>query len=131
MLKEAYEMGKTVQETRKLWEDRIDRWEKSGQSVQEFIKSEGVSDASFYQWRKRLKNKKKRKPEKPAPSFLQLTPENKQAITSQSSMHHYFQPFVETTCFDVVIDFRHRVRVPTDFNSDALVRLLNVLEVVK
>ena len=124
-------MGRTAQETRKLWEDRITRWEKSGKSVQDFIEIEGVSDCSFYQWRKRLKNDKKRKPKKPTASFIELKPENEQAITSQSLTHHYFQPFVETSCFDVVIDSKHTVRVPPDFNADALVRLLNVLEVVK
>lgn len=39
---------------RLVWEDRLDRYESSGQSVKEFCALEGVSVASLYQWRKRL-----------------------------------------------------------------------------
>ena len=37
------------------WRDRIKRWRGSGLSVREFCLREGVSEPSFYQWRKRLK----------------------------------------------------------------------------
>jgi hypothetical protein len=36
------------------WSDRIDRFENSGQSVVQFCIAEGVSQPSFYQWKKRL-----------------------------------------------------------------------------
>ncbi len=37
------------------WRDRIRRWHGSGLGVREFCLREGVSEPSFYQWRKRLK----------------------------------------------------------------------------
>ena len=36
------------------WSDRLERFESSGQSVTQFCVAEGVSQPSFYQWRKRL-----------------------------------------------------------------------------
>ena len=37
-----------------LWLDRLNRQSRSAETVAEFCKREGVSTASFYQWRRRL-----------------------------------------------------------------------------
>jgi len=39
---------------RQAWAERIDRFQKSNQSVAEFCLTEGVSQASLYQWRRKL-----------------------------------------------------------------------------
>jgi hypothetical protein len=36
------------------WSDRLDRFEDSGQTVTQFCVTEGVSQPSYYQWRKKL-----------------------------------------------------------------------------
>ena len=36
------------------WSDRFERFESSGQTVVQFCVAEGVSQPSFYQWRKKL-----------------------------------------------------------------------------
>ena len=36
------------------WTERLHRFEESQQTVAEFCKAEGVSEASFYQWKRRL-----------------------------------------------------------------------------
>jgi transposase-like protein len=36
------------------WTERLYRFEESHQTVAEFCQAEGVSEASFYQWRRRL-----------------------------------------------------------------------------
>jgi len=41
--------------TRRVWVDRIDRFEKTSQTVAQFCAAEGVSPASFYQWRRKLR----------------------------------------------------------------------------
>lgn len=41
--------------TRRAWGDRIDRFEQSSQTVAQFCAAEGVSTASFYQWRRKLR----------------------------------------------------------------------------
>lgn len=42
--------------TRQVWSDRIDRFEQAGQTVARFCAAEGVSQASFYQWRRKLRH---------------------------------------------------------------------------
>ena len=37
-----------------VWRDRLARYRKCTLTVKEFCRQEGVSDPSFYQWRKRL-----------------------------------------------------------------------------
>ena len=40
--------------TRKRWQQRLDRFRRSGLSIPAFCDREGVSAASFYSWRRRL-----------------------------------------------------------------------------
>ena len=46
-------IGKTVEERRTYWRERIAEQERSGISVQQFCKEKGVTEQSFYAWRKR------------------------------------------------------------------------------
>jgi transposase-like protein len=41
---------------RKAWVERIERFEHAGQTVADFCADEGVSPASFYQWRRRIRS---------------------------------------------------------------------------
>lgn len=41
--------------TRGVWGDRIERFEQTSQTVAQFCAAEGVSTASFYQWRRKLR----------------------------------------------------------------------------
>ena len=45
---------KPSQSTESVWRDRLARFRKCSLTVKEFCRQEGVSDPSFYQWRKRL-----------------------------------------------------------------------------
>lgn len=47
--------GKTVEERSAYWRERIAEHERSGLSVQQFCKERGVTEQSFYVWRKRLR----------------------------------------------------------------------------
>lgn len=38
------------------WQDRLDRFDRSGLTVSQFCQREGCSPASFYQWRRKLGN---------------------------------------------------------------------------
>ena len=39
---------------RERWRDRFRRWQRSGTSAAAFCRAEGVSETSFYAWRRRL-----------------------------------------------------------------------------
>lgn len=47
------------------WSERLERFAKSGQTVSEFCRAEGVSSPSFYKWRQRLASvgRKQKKPQ--------------------------------------------------------------------
>jgi transposase-like protein len=47
--------GKTVEERSAYWRGRIAEQERSGMSVQQFCKEKGITEQSFYVWRKRLR----------------------------------------------------------------------------
>ena len=36
------------------WTDRLERYQKSGQTVARFCQNEGIAEASFYHWKKKL-----------------------------------------------------------------------------
>ena len=42
-------------ETAKLWQERLRRFDRSQMTVTQFCRSEGVSQPSFYQWKKKLR----------------------------------------------------------------------------
>jgi len=67
------------------WRERIGRWRSSGWSVAEFCRREGISEPSFFAWRKRLadrhtKSLSSRRAKSPAgrqtksPRFVELPP---------------------------------------------------------
>lgn len=43
------------------WSDRMQRFEKSSQTVAEFCRAEGVSQPSFYHWKRRLRGGSRRR----------------------------------------------------------------------
>ncbi|MGB7346514.1 MAG: hypothetical protein WBD20_20000, partial [Pirellulaceae bacterium] len=45
---------------RRLWSERIDRFKSSSLSVAQFCAAEGCSQASFYQWRSKLRSEQPR-----------------------------------------------------------------------
>ena len=50
-------MGRTADMTvAEVWRERLRRQRRSGLSISEFCREEAVSPASFYRWRKRLKD---------------------------------------------------------------------------
>jgi hypothetical protein len=45
------------------WQTRLRRFRRSGQTVAEYCAAEGISTASFYQWRRRLAERRPPKPD--------------------------------------------------------------------
>jgi hypothetical protein len=44
----------TRAEVAERWRDRLNRWRRLGCSISEFCEREGISQPSFFQWRRRL-----------------------------------------------------------------------------
>ncbi|MDC0681556.1 IS66 family insertion sequence element accessory protein TnpA [Sorangium atrum] len=43
-----------MDESRRIWRERVARWHKSGQSARVFAEQEGVSAGTLYSWSRRL-----------------------------------------------------------------------------
>ena len=58
-----------------VWRERLDRFAGAGLSVKEFCAAEAVSEASFYQWRRKLagarRKRQRRKPRREAAFVFQ------------------------------------------------------------
>ena len=79
-------------ETCKLWQQRLLRCDASQMTVTQFCLSEGISQASFYKWKKRFQEpsvQPKPRPAKPEAQFipLQLTADSANDATVNSLQH--------------------------------------------
>ena len=93
-----------------FWLDLITRWKTSGQSVAAFCAARGVSQASFYAWRKRLIARGK------APTACAPPPPSFAAVR-----------VVPGIPVEVVLPTGVVVRVPAGSEPDAVARLVAAL----
>lgn len=94
-----------------FWRDLIARQKPSGQSIQEFCHSEGVSSPAFYSWRKRLRSANG----KPRSQFLPVQVLTEAAESAPGRI-------------EIVLDGGKRVRVEPGFDEQSLRSVLAVLE---
>ena len=89
------------------WRRRLGRWEKSRLKVAQFCEREGVSEASFYYWRKRLDDKGK---VEPAGLFVPLN------VSNRTVANH----------IEVELPNRAVVRLPGDCDRQLLCQLVEI-----
>jgi transposase-like protein len=74
---------KSKAERRQFWEMAIETWKNSGLSISKFCEAEGLSEGTFYGWRRRLSNdqsqESKQSKLKPAPFIEVSMPKNDHA----------------------------------------------------
>src|SRR5262245_52250312 len=103
------------------WLERFRRWHQSGTTIRAFCERHGLSEPSFYQWRRSLHlcglihadGSVVPSPE-PAPAFLQVNVERAVASTANA--------------IELVLPRGRLLRIPSHFDPDALRQLLAVLE---
>ena len=62
-------------ERRQFWRMVIETWQDSGISISKFCKAEGLSEGTFYNWRKKLSDPRSQRnePAEPSPSaFIEI-----------------------------------------------------------
>jgi hypothetical protein len=90
------------------WRERIAAQERSGLSVQQFCKEQGLNNPSFYYWRKRLRRQ---------------TPVRFALIeTGAAPQHTYAEP-----CLELVLPTGERLRISAGVNAAALRTVLEAL----
>lgn len=102
-------------ETAKLWQERLRRFDRSQMTVAQFCRSESVSQPSFYQWRKKLRQASIDAKPKRTDSTAQFMPLH---LTAESG-NHFDQPgehasrALASTTVELPGGVRIRVEVPT------------------
>lgn len=103
-------------EGRAVWAPRIEEQESSGLSVAAFAEKIGVSVYSLRYWKAKLRRENGGSPSKAstetAPTFVEVS----SGLLSQS-----------TDTLEIVLEDGIMIRVPPDFDEDALDRVLGLL----
>jgi hypothetical protein len=96
----------------------FDTHKSSGLTIKQFCKNEGVSEAAFYAWRKKLsvKTPKPATCSKPPPpeSFIQVS-----------------MPKTEPRCLELRFESGHTLSIPSDIDSKMLNNILSALRQAK
>lgn len=102
-----------------FWRDMLLLWRDSGQSVRAFCATQGLSEPSFYAWRRTLAQ---RQQQLPAFVPLRVMPTPTAPPTPTTA------PPVESGPLELVLGRGRVVRVTPGFDADTLRHLLAVLE---
>ncbi|WP_437324470.1 IS66 family insertion sequence element accessory protein TnpA [Sorangium sp. So ce381] len=109
-----------MDESRRIWRDRVARWHKSGHSARVFAQQEGVSAGTLYSWSRRLGMKRseyRQRSEKAAlPALLPVVVAPSSATACSPG-----------TTLEIVFPDGAVVRVPTTFDEDTLARVVRAL----
>ena len=102
-------------ETAKLWQERLRRFDRSQMTVAEFCLSEGVSQPSYYQWKKKLRQPPSdAKPSTTAVQFMPLRLATESAKQVAPKSDEQAAPAVACTTIELPGGVRIRVEVLTD-----------------
>ena len=97
-----------------FWQMAIDAWQSSGLSVRQFCKQEGLSEPSFYMWRKRLKKSSDPKPDH----------------RTDCSLEPFIQvslPTASSPVMEFVLSSGHTLRIPGGVDQPTLTTVLSAL----
>jgi hypothetical protein len=103
-------------ETAKLWQERLRRFDRSQMTVTQFCRNEGVSQPSFYQWKKKLRQPPIVAEPKSTESTVQFMPLRLPALPCDQSDEpgEHVGPATACTTIELPGGVRIRVEVPTD-----------------
>ena len=93
------------------WRDRITRWRASGRNVRDFCRREGLSEPSFYSWRRTLAERDA-DAASDAPVFVPV----------------HVRAGPTSPALEVVLRSGHVLRVPHGFDPEQLRRVVAALE---
>jgi hypothetical protein len=95
---------------RKFWQMTMESRQTSGLSVAAFCKQEGISEAAYYYWRKKLSAAAAKPKEASASTFLEVSLPQSQALV-----------------LELVLSSGHTLRIPPGADHKTLSQVLSVL----
>jgi hypothetical protein len=95
------------------WSQIIDRQQTSGTTVARYCRERGITECSFYNWKKRLRGASpSRSRHLSIPAFVEVTPLNP----------------AKTDAIEILLDEGRRLRVSPGFDRQLLLDLIHALE---
>ena len=105
--------AKSNNERRQFWQMVIETWQDSGMSVSKFCKAEGLSEGTFYNWRKKLSG--------------DHSPRNKPAVPSPSTFIEVAMPKSDHAALELVLSSGHTLRIGSTADNKTLSNVISVL----
>ena len=108
--------AKSNTERRQFWQMAIETWKNSDMSVSKFCKAEGLSEGTFYGWRRRLsvRNAQRKEPADPKPSaFIEVA-----------------MPRDDPVPLELVLSSGHTLRIHSTADNKTLSNVMSVLRQV-
>jgi transposase-like protein len=105
--------AKSNTERRQFWQMAIETWKNSDMSVSKFCKAEGLSEGTFYGWRRRLsvRNAQRKEPADPRPSaFIEVA-----------------MPKNDHIPIELLLSSGHTLRIRSSADNETLSNVLSVL----
>ena len=105
--------AKSNKERRRFWQMVIETWRDSGMPVSKFCKAEGLSEGTFYNWRKKLSGRR-------------LQP-NEHADPSPSAFIEVAMPKSDHAPLELVLSSGHTLRISSTADNKTLSNVISVL----
>ena len=106
-------MNKSQRRGLEEWRQIIESQQTSGMTVARYCRDRGVTECSFYNWKKRLRGASPSRPKHlPVPAFVEVTPSNP----------------AQTDAIEILLRGSHRLRVGPGFDRQLLLDLIQTLE---
>jgi transposase len=106
----------------RFWRARVVQWRRSGLSVREFCRREGLSEPLFYSWRRELAQR-------------EMSESLAAGVKGPAKTTHFVPVRIvaprsvgQTTAIEIVLSRGRRVRVRPGFDRDTLQAVLDLLE---
>jgi hypothetical protein len=107
---------KSNEERRQFWQMAIETWKQSGMSISKFCKAEGLSEGTFYGWRRRLS--------------VRESQEAKQSPSKPSAFIEVAMPKNDHAAIELVLSSGHTLRIRSAADNETLNNVLSVLRQV-
>lgn len=113
----------------RYWRRLLRRWQRSGQTGRDFCAAHGLSEPSFYGWRREIARRDQEQSAPPPPAPRPGAPHP----PSRTPLPAFVEVAVnaaapESAPLEVVLAHGRRLRVSAGFDADLLRQLLRVLE---
>lgn len=119
----------------RFWREMVQRWQRSGVTIRDFCDAHGLSEPSFYGWRREIAKRDEQASERPARRKSSGRAESANGSSRRDQYANGLPAFVPlqvmpaepASVLEVVVGAGHVVRVAPGFDAPTLRSLLAVL----